>query len=180
MIPVIERTGGGVLVRRGGEEVLVEGGRAVGVLLDNGDEVRAPTVVSACGVFNTWKSLVPRELTPQRLFDKMERIGHSCSFVYLFVGMKGSPQELKLRPSNIWVWPNRDYDAMIKEFSADPKGACTVRTHDAHSPQRAPPPAEGPTPDPRPTQARRSRSSPASRAPRTRTGTTASPAARTR
>ena len=53
----------------------------------------------------------------------MARIGHSVSFVYLFVGMKGSPQELKLRPSNIWVWPNRDYDAMIKAFEADPHSA---------------------------------------------------------
>ena len=36
----------------------------LGDFVQNGDEVRAPTVISACGVFNTWEKLVPRELTP--------------------------------------------------------------------------------------------------------------------
>jgi all-trans-retinol 13,14-reductase len=37
--------------------------------------------------------------------------------------MTGSPETHKLRSSNIWVWPNRDYDAMIDAFHADPHNA---------------------------------------------------------
>ena len=53
----------------------------------------------------------------------IDNIGVSCSLMYLFVGMKGSPSELKLRSSNIWSWPERDYDEMLRKFYENPKEA---------------------------------------------------------
>jgi all-trans-retinol 13,14-reductase len=41
--------------------------------------------------------------------------------VYLFVGMEGTPDELKLRSSNIWHHPSTDYDQTIEDFFADPE-----------------------------------------------------------
>jgi hypothetical protein len=32
-------------------------------------------------------------------------------------------ENLGLRSSNIWVWPNRDYDKMMADFYADPEKA---------------------------------------------------------
>ena len=43
--------------------------------------------------------------------------------VYLFVGLKGTPEELKLRGANIWHWPDKDYDSMLAKFNADPENA---------------------------------------------------------
>ena len=34
----------------------------VGVVMDNGDEIRAPHVVSGAGVFNTYERLLPPEV----------------------------------------------------------------------------------------------------------------------
>merc|ERR1740130_1619427 len=41
--------------------------------------------------------------------------------LYLFVGMDATPEELKLRSSNIWHWPTDtgDYDVMLNKFYAD-------------------------------------------------------------
>ena len=37
--------------------------------------------------------------------------------------MKGTPEELELRSSNIWHWPHGDYDKMIEDFHKDPHNA---------------------------------------------------------
>ena len=37
--------------------------------------------------------------------------------------MEGTVESLGLRSSNIWVWPDRDYDKMIEEYYADPENA---------------------------------------------------------
>ena len=46
--------------------------------------------------------------------------------MYLFVGMEGSPSELKLRSSNIWSWPERDYDEMLRKFSKTKIGKLSI------------------------------------------------------
>jgi all-trans-retinol 13,14-reductase len=139
IVPVIERTGGRVLVGprnppkeggRGVKSIIIEKGRAAGVEMFNGDKIFAKKVISAAGVFNTYKKLLSESYIPPSFKQeyltarqKIEKIGHSCSFVYLFVGMEGTVESLGLRSSNIWVWPDRDYDKMIKEYYADPENA---------------------------------------------------------
>ena len=139
IVPTIERAGGRVLVgskvgARGVKQIIVRDGRAVGVQMANGDKIYAGKgVISACGVFNTYKKLLAPstvEALPAAVkshvstcLEKMAKIGHSCSMIYLFVGMEGTAESLKLRSSNIWVWPNRDYDKMIETFYADPENA---------------------------------------------------------
>jgi all-trans-retinol 13,14-reductase len=67
--------------------------------------------------------LLPDNVVPRSIQSTFEQIGHSVSFFYIFIGMEGSPTELQLRSSNIWHWPQRDYDKMLKEFYADPLNA---------------------------------------------------------
>lgn len=120
IIPVIESTGGHVLVRKAVEEIIIENGEAVGVRMKRGVEIRAKSVVSACGLPNTWKKLVPEEYVPRSLVEKIDKVGYSGSFTYVFIGMDKDPDELKLRSSNIWHWPNEDYPKMIQDFYKDP------------------------------------------------------------
>ena len=123
IIPTINSTGGQVLVRKAVKEILIENGKCKGVIMENGDNIYAKHVVSACGVANTWLKLVPTEYVPKTIRKNILELGHSCSFVYLFVGLEGEPDELELRSSNIWHWPNKDYDKMINDFAKDPKDA---------------------------------------------------------
>eukprot|EP00927_Polykrikos_kofoidii_P043216 TRINITY_DN37276_c0_g1_i1.p1 TRINITY_DN37276_c0_g1~~TRINITY_DN37276_c0_g1_i1.p1 ORF type:complete len:646 (-),score=89.29 TRINITY_DN37276_c0_g1_i1:138-2006(-) len=126
MIPTIERTGGRVLVRKGVEQILVEGGRAAGVVMENGNTIRAPVVISACGAANTWKKLVPEAHVPPGFREKIENIGQSATIYYLFIGLEGSSAALDLPSWNIWRWPtddDHDLDAMISKFQADPEHA---------------------------------------------------------
>lgn len=125
LIPTIERTGGRVLVRKAAASIILDasGAKAIGVKMANGHEIFARGVISACGVFNTYRKLLPRAAVPALVEKNMEAIGESCSMVYLFVRMKGTPEENKLRSSNIWHWPDRDYDQMLADYYAAPETA---------------------------------------------------------
>ena len=131
IIPTIEKTGGRVLVGRGVSSIIVENGRACGVIVIEAigekiriNAIRAPIVISACGVINTYKFLQP-EVIPTYVAENINKIGPSGTMVYLFVGMKGTPESLKLRSSNIWHWPtlNGDYDEMLEKFYNNPEEA---------------------------------------------------------
>lgn len=123
IIPTIQRTGGACLVNKRVEQILVENGKAVGVKMEGGDTIYAPQIIAACGVPNTYKKLLPSEVVPKHLLNKIEQVGYSCSMVYLFVGLKGTPEELKLRSANIWHWPSPNYKKMLEDFNQDPENA---------------------------------------------------------
>lgn len=127
MIPTIERTGGRVLVRKGVDKILIENGKATGVVMETGDIIKAPIVISACGAYNTWQKLVPKEHVPASIPRKLKDVGQSASIMYLFVGLNKSSEELNLPSRNIWRWPTTgtgendyDLDKMILDFQKDP------------------------------------------------------------
>ena len=57
----VERHGGSVHLRKGIERVIVEDGKAAGLRLENGDEVRASTIVSGADLRKTMLELVGPE-----------------------------------------------------------------------------------------------------------------------
>jgi len=57
--PVIESAGGAVITSAEVSEILVEKGRAVGVRMADGNELRAPTIISNAGFTNTFFELLP-------------------------------------------------------------------------------------------------------------------------
>jgi all-trans-retinol 13,14-reductase len=123
IIPVIESSGGRVLVRKAVKKILVENNKAVGVEMSNGDIIKAKNIVSSAGINNTYKNLLSKKYVPDKLIKQIDNIGLSCSFMYLFVGMEGTPTELNLRSSNIWSWPEKDYDKMSEKFYNNPESA---------------------------------------------------------
>jgi len=136
IIPIIEKTGGRVLVGKAVDSIIIENGKAAGVFVniglnENNEKIQipiyAPTIISGCGVLNTYNKLLPKEVISKnvKLFNninKINKIGPSGTMVYLFVGMNDTPENLKLRSSNIWHWPtdNGDYDEMLEKFYQNP------------------------------------------------------------
>ena len=55
------------------QQVLMENGRARGVVLSNGDEIRAKTVVSALDPHRTFLGLVGKEHLDDKFVQKIER-----------------------------------------------------------------------------------------------------------
>jgi all-trans-retinol 13,14-reductase len=116
--PVIERSGGKVVVSAEVAEIVIRTGTALGVRMTDGREFRAATVVSDAGARNTFERLVP---APQQLIqEELRRIPGSIAHLSLYVGVKHSAAALGLSGTNLWIYPTPDHDANLARFINDP------------------------------------------------------------
>ncbi len=121
IVPVIERAGGAVLVQAEVEQIMVDGGRAIGVRMSNGDEILCRNVISAAGVINTFGKLLPEEVgTRLQLQDKLSHVKPSVSHLGLYLGVKGSAADLQLEQANMWLYRDYDHDKSLAKFLKKP------------------------------------------------------------
>jgi all-trans-retinol 13,14-reductase len=119
--PIIEATGGTIVVKATVESVMAENGRAVGVRMEDGREIRAPIVISDAGVPNTVFRLLS-EGTPGReaLRSTLQTTSRSASHICLYAGFDASDEDLGLGRSNLWVYHSVDQDGDLERYLADP------------------------------------------------------------
>lgn len=110
-IAVIEAAGGQVRTSTEVAGILVERGRAVGVRLAKGGELRARTVISDAGARNTYLRLLPDTVTvPFR--DELASTAPGMASVTLYLGLSRSPEALGVRGENFWLHDGLDHDEM--------------------------------------------------------------------
>ena len=114
ILPSIERAGGAVVTSAEVERIVVEKGRAVGVRLAGGEEVRARRVVSDAGYALTFGTLLGEEA------KRVDGVPPSFGHVSLYVGLDRSATELGLARANQWVYPDHDHDRNVARYVADP------------------------------------------------------------
>ena len=115
--PVIERAGGQIIVSAEVSEILVERGRAVGVRMADGREVKARTIISDVGAYNTFARLLPGGPgVPEELKSIPPSMSHAC----LYVGLKREAGEPEFGDTNLWIYDGPDHDAAVERYSADP------------------------------------------------------------
>ncbi len=119
--PTIEAAGGAVYVCAEVESVLVEGGRARGVRMADGREVRAPIVVSDAGVTNTFGALVPKSELPAEVGESLSAMRPSIGHVCLYLGLRQTDEELGLNGTNVWICPDENHDENFARFVSDPE-----------------------------------------------------------
>lgn len=122
VIPTIERAGGKVLVRANVSEILTSGDGVVGVRVKRGKgqpdvDISAPLVVSNAGMKNTFESLLPASfLRRSTVADILPGLNAGLACFQLFVGLRGSAEELGVEPQNWWCFTRPDLDASVDEF----------------------------------------------------------------
>ncbi|KAM4606855.1 all-trans-retinol 13,14-reductase isoform 1-T1 [Discoglossus pictus] len=121
MIPIIQRAGGRVLVRAPVARVIMSNGRATGVAVRKSEGeicISAPVIISDAGLFNTYEKLLPQEIkeTPdvRSLLSNLE-YGMGC--VLVFVGLRGTSEELGLRSTNLWMYQEGDLNSLMAQYS---------------------------------------------------------------
>jgi phytoene dehydrogenase-like protein len=128
---VIRAAGGDCVVNAEVSEIMVEGGRAVGVrvLLGHGHRreqrvVRAPLVISDAGARTTYGRLLPsvQDLRERELAANAQ---NSPSMLQLFIGLKRDPRELGVSGENLWIFEGLDHDAAFAKRDAVLDGAPT-------------------------------------------------------
>jgi len=125
--PAIAAAGGAVVTSAEVSEILVEEGRAVGVRMADGNELRTPAVISNAGFTNTFSRLVPGEVASSlRMQQVADRHQPSTAHLSLYVGLQETASELGLNKANLWIYPHHDHDRNVELFLADPNAPLPV------------------------------------------------------
>jgi len=128
IFPAIERTGGKVVVSADVQQIIVQNGRAVGVQMAEGRELRSDLVISDAGARNTFQRLVRQ---PQPILDDLRRAPGSLGHLSLYMGVKQSARDLGLSGTNLWIYPPStnsapNHDANFARFLHDPSAPFPV------------------------------------------------------
>lgn len=122
IIPQIQKTGGELFTYASVEEILVERGKAVGVRMADGHEVRAPIVISNAGVFNTFSKLLPADVAKTSGYlKKLDTVKRSMASLGMYIGIKDTAENLGLPKTNYWLYSSEDYEGSLERFFADPE-----------------------------------------------------------
>ena len=127
---MLRNFGGEVLCDATVEQIIIEDGRAVGVLVRNTSagqdgpitEIRAKNIVCATSVFNLHNKLLPQDHPSVKEFrDETKRtIKPSNGHVFLFCKIRGEAEELELPRHNLWYFNSYDMDQAFDQYYADP------------------------------------------------------------
>ena len=120
--PVIEQAGGEVYTNAEVTEIVLKGGKAVGVKMADGVVINAPKVISSIGTHLTFNHLLANESKTEKLKNKVEKIKPSACHLCLYVGLNASQEVLNLPQTNFWIYPEGgyDHDANFDNYLKDP------------------------------------------------------------
>ena len=120
--PVIEKAGGTILINAEVDKVIVENNRAIGVYMTDGKSFYAKHIIGGAGIMTTYKKLLPDALRSKHNSEAhLKNVQRSVSHACLYIGLKGTPEELKLPKTNLWIYPEgtNDHDATVANFLKD-------------------------------------------------------------
>uniref|UniRef100_A0A8C3LU49 All-trans-retinol 13,14-reductase n=1 Tax=Chrysolophus pictus TaxID=9089 RepID=A0A8C3LU49_CHRPC len=116
-IPIIQKAGGNVLGRAPVQSILLDSqGKACGVSVKKGQDVVnifAPIIISDAGIFNTYERLLPPEARAlPEIQSRLRMATHGEGGFSVFVGLRGSSQELGLQATNYYIYSDNNLDQM--------------------------------------------------------------------
>ncbi|XP_019752954.1 putative all-trans-retinol 13,14-reductase [Hippocampus comes] len=123
IIPVIQQTGGAVLVRAPVQRILLnQQGKARGVTVLKGQEeieIHAPVVISNAGIFNTFQKFLPNHIQQKsEIQSLLSMVRHGMGSFLVFVGLDGTKEELGIVSTNFWMYKDSDLDTLMERYSS--------------------------------------------------------------
>jgi all-trans-retinol 13,14-reductase len=124
MLRAIKNHGGDIVTGCGVKRILLEGNNkrtAIGVELENGEQVLAKRVISNADPGKTFLDMVGTENISSKLLSKLNKTNYSISSLILFLAVDMDVQKAGLDTGNIWVTTGKeeDEDRLFDELLAE-------------------------------------------------------------
>ncbi|MFT4551979.1 MAG: all-trans-retinol 13,14-reductase [Chlamydiales bacterium] len=124
-VRALKHAGGEIRLRSTVDQIILESGKAVGVRLADGSEVRAQHVVSNADPDMTFRKMIGTENLSRKLHRKLERTRYSVSALSLFMAVDMDLRAAGLDSGNYWYYPKADvegtYSQGMKAWGAEVK-----------------------------------------------------------
>ena len=104
LLQTVADAGGWTRILADVDEILVEKGRAAGVRLADGEEIRARRVVSAAGIVSTAQRLLPEAYRDQQWAEETSDLEPGPAHVCLYLGFKGDITRAGASGANKWFY----------------------------------------------------------------------------
>ncbi len=122
LLNTVANAGGWTRVRASVDEILIERGRAVGVRMAGGEEIRAKRVVSAAGIMSTVNRLLPASARGDWC-DEIAQLNPAPAHLCLYLGFKGDIQAAGAGAANKWFY--NTWDMEFDEWEVQPNQPLT-------------------------------------------------------
>jgi phytoene dehydrogenase-like protein len=113
-VRALQRAGGEIRLSTAVDRILVEDGRAIGVRLSTGEEIRARHVVSNADPGQTFTRLMDPAHVPSAVKRKLARTRWSVSALSLFMATDLDVREAGMTSGNVWAYEHADLDAIYR------------------------------------------------------------------
>ena len=113
-VRALKRAGGELRLETAVSRILIEDGRAVGVELADGEQIRATAVISNADPEVTFGKLIGREHLPRKLLNKLDRVEYSGSCLSLFFAVDMDLRAAGLDSGNFWFYDHEDLNDLYR------------------------------------------------------------------
>jgi len=133
----LEEAGGELLLRSPVRRILVSDGRVRGIVLENGQRIEAPLVISNADARQTFEELVGAEHLPPAFLPKLRRMRPSVSAFVVYCASTIDPRSHGLAHES-FCFPSWDHDAHFRSTETGAPGWLTITTPTQADPALAP------------------------------------------
>ena len=127
LLKTVADNGGWTKICADVEEILIEKNKAVGVRLKDGEEIRAPQIISAAGVLPTLTRLLPEAVRQQEWVDSItSQLRPSPAHLCLNIGFKGDIRSAGCSSANKWFWSVWSMEEREWDFDLEEIGTCPL------------------------------------------------------
>jgi len=115
----IKKHGGKVQTSSAVKRILIEGDKqkkAVGVVLESGEEIKATRIISNADPAITYFNLIGKEHLSNKLLKKLNKTTYSCTSLMLFLTIDMDVKKAGLDSGNIWRIANQDMDLVYDDM----------------------------------------------------------------
>jgi len=120
LLRTVAEAGGWTRISTDVDQIMLEEGRAVGVRLANGEELRARHIISAAGVASTLRRLLPAEVQAQDWARSILALRPAAAHVCLYIGFKGDIRTAGASGANKWFYETWDMELEAWRVGDDP------------------------------------------------------------
>lgn len=116
----VKRHGGEIRVKQKVTKILIEENKAIGVQLENGQQIRAQRVVSNADPSITYLNLIGKEHLSKNMLKKLEKTKYSVTSLILFLTLDVDVTQFGIDSGNIWMMKDENDDQNFEDLMNNP------------------------------------------------------------